>query len=69
MGTILLTSALWAAMHLQYTAYGIFDTFVFGLVLGWVRQRSASTTPTIILHALNNLVVMAELTIPGEWLG
>jgi len=61
--TILLTSALWAAVHQQYTAYGMFDTFVFGLVLGWIRQRSASTTPGIILHALNNLVAMVLVAI------
>ncbi len=66
-GTVLLTSALWAAMHQQYTAYGMFDVFMSGLVFGWIRQRSASTTPAIILHVLLNLVAMAAVTILVEW--
>ncbi len=67
-GTIVLTSALWAALHQQYNAYGVFCIFVMGLMLGWVRQRSASTTPAIILHALNNLIATALVTIQVEWL-
>jgi uncharacterized protein len=57
-GTIILTSALWALLHQQYNWIGIFDIFLTGLVFGWLRQRSGSTTLTIMLHALGNLFVM-----------
>jgi len=67
-GTIVLSSALWTVLHQQYNAYGLLCVFVLGLVLGWIRQRSASTTPAIILHALNNLAATAFVVIQVEWL-
>jgi len=67
-GTIVLASALWAVLHQQYNAYGVFCVFVLGLVLGWIRQRSESTTPAIILHAINNLAATAFVIIQVEWL-
>jgi membrane protease YdiL (CAAX protease family) len=66
-GTIILTSALWTAMHVQYYGFGLLGVFATGLLLGWIRQRSASTTLTIVLHALNNLVAMIVLTVQIQW--
>jgi hypothetical protein len=34
-----------------------------------LRQRSGSTTLTILLHALTNLGAMAETVLRVEWLG
>jgi membrane protease YdiL (CAAX protease family) len=67
-GTIVLTSALWAALHQQYNWLGILCIFLMGLIFGWVRQRSGSTTLTIILHALNNLLATILVAIQIEWL-
>jgi membrane protease YdiL (CAAX protease family) len=67
-GTIVLTSALWAALHQQYNWLGILCIFLMGLIFGWVRQRSGSTTPTIILHALNNLFATILVAVQIEWL-
>jgi len=67
-GTIVLTSALWAALHQQYHWLGILCIFLMGLIFGWVRQRSGSTTLTIILHALNNLLAMILVAAQVEWL-
>jgi membrane protease YdiL (CAAX protease family) len=67
-GTIILTSALWAAMHQQYDLSGILCVFSIGLLLGWIRQRSANTTLTILLHALNNTIAMVLIAIHVEWL-
>jgi membrane protease YdiL (CAAX protease family) len=69
LGTIILTSALWAAMHLQYNGFGILCIFAMGLLLGWMRHRSASTTLTITLHALNNVIALVLVAIQVEWLG
>jgi membrane protease YdiL (CAAX protease family) len=57
-GTVVLTSLLWALLHQQYTWLGIVFVFCMGLTLGWLRERSGSTTTTIALHALTNLSVM-----------
>jgi len=67
-GTIVLTSALWAALHQQYNAAGIIFIFLMGLLLGWIRQRSASTTLTILLHAINNLCATVLVAVQVEWL-
>ncbi len=60
-GTILLTSALWAAMHLQYGAYEIAQIFVLGVVLGFARHRSGSLAVPFAMHALNNLLASLQV--------
>lgn len=67
LGTIVLTSGLWAAPHLQYTWAVILSIFVGGLLLGWLRQRTGSTTLTIGLHALNNLTGLSCVAVKLEW--
>jgi membrane protease YdiL (CAAX protease family) len=67
-GTIILTSALWTAMHSQYSGFGLLDIFASGLLLGWLRHRSASTTLTIVLHAINNVLAMLLIAIQVDWL-
>jgi len=52
---IVVISALWAGLHVQYDWTGVLQIFVIGLFLGWMRLRSGSTLLTFILHALFNL--------------
>ena len=66
-GTIVLTAALWAALHQQYNWLGILCIFLMGLIFGWVRQRSGSTTLTLILHSLNNLFATILVAVQIEW--
>ncbi len=40
-----------------------------GLLFGWLRQRSGTTTLTIVLHALNNLFAMAVVAFQVQWPG
>ena len=55
-GTILLTSALWAAAHAYYADPYIFgQIFVFGLLLGFARYRTGSILVPIAMHAAHNL--------------
>jgi membrane protease YdiL (CAAX protease family) len=61
-GTIALTSGLWAMLH-QYDWIGTLAIFSTGLTLGWLRQRSGSTTLTIVLHAFDNLIPIAAITL------
>lgn len=67
-GTILITSVLWATIHLQYDWFQISHVFVAGLLLGWLRWRSGSTMLTIVIHGLMNLVATIETAIKVELL-
>ncbi len=62
----LITSILFALYHLQdlrlvlnqeapFIYYQTGYTLVFGLALGWVRQKEASVAPSILLHSVFNL--------------
>jgi membrane protease YdiL (CAAX protease family) len=68
-GTVVLASALWALLHQQYSWLGILFIFLMGLIFGWLRQRSGSTTLPIVLHALNNLFATTVVAVRVEWLG
>ena len=68
-GTVVVTSALWATLHQQYDWAGILVIFLMGLLFGWLRQRGGSTTLTIVLHALNNLVATLILIARLDWPG
>lgn len=59
--TIILTSAVWAVMHIQYDVFYIVQIFVLGCFFGWMRWRSGTTTLTLILHALVNLVALLQV--------
>jgi membrane protease YdiL (CAAX protease family) len=54
--SIVLISLIWSLQHLQYDLLDITEIFVLGLLLGLVRWSTGSTTLTILLHAVNNLV-------------
>jgi membrane protease YdiL (CAAX protease family) len=54
-GSIVLSSALWALIHIQYDWFGRFCIFVTGLTLGHFRWRSNSTWLTVIAHSAINI--------------
>ena len=57
-GTILLTSLVWASLHLQYNVIGMATIVLLGLVLGVVRLKTKSLWNTIIFHSLWNLTAL-----------
>lgn len=63
-GAIVLTSAVWSAIHLQYDFYGVATIFAAGLLLGWARLRTGSVYTTMILHGLMNFIA----TLQTAWL-
>lgn len=65
---IMVTSLLWAIIHLQYDWYVIGQVFAFGLLLGWIRWASGSTILTILLHAMINSEGMIETFVGLKWL-
>jgi len=64
---ILTISILWTALHVQYDWSGLLQVFLIGLLFGWVRWRSGSTTLTFVLHALMNLESAVETVIKVGW--
>jgi hypothetical protein len=67
-GTLAITSAVWAAMHIQYDYIITAQIFAIGVVLGWLRWASGSTLLTIILHVMTNLAATVQAAIKVEWL-
>jgi membrane protease YdiL (CAAX protease family) len=61
-GAIVLSSLLWASLHVDKTWLGLVETFFCGLLYGWLRWRTGSTAVTMAVHCLNNTVVGVALT-------
>jgi membrane protease YdiL (CAAX protease family) len=59
-GAIVLSSAAWTALHLQYDWYFFGEIFCIGVWLGFLRWRFQSTWLTIVVHGLNNLAAVAQ---------
>ncbi len=53
-GTALVTSALWAGLHLSEPWFSVGLIFVMGLVFGWMMYRFGSLWVTIACHAVWN---------------
>ncbi len=66
---IVLTAALWTGMHTQYEPFVLSYIFGIGLLFGWLRQRTGSTLLTMMLHATQNAVVLAQTALTVWWLG
>ncbi len=52
-----LTAALFAALHVQYSWFGMLVIFLFGLLLGGIRSRT-STSVAIVVHALYDILAV-----------
>lgn len=63
----LVTSVLFALGHLQFGSgapllwVAAIDTFVLSMVMCYVRERTGSIIPTMIMHALKNLIAFSFL--------
>ena len=64
-GAILVTAGLWAAIHVQYDAYGVANIFCAGVLLGAARVFTKSLVVPFGLHAVANLVATIETAILG----
>jgi membrane protease YdiL (CAAX protease family) len=59
-GAILIPSAIWSAIHVQYETFFIVQIFILGAVFGWLRWKSGSTSLTIVLHAIINFTALLQ---------
>ena len=60
-GTALVTSLIWAMLHVQYDATIITMIFVVGLLLTAARQVTGSIIPCLAMHAAMNAAAMLEV--------
>ncbi len=65
---IVIIALAWAMLHIQYDWLGMAQIFAIGLMLGWFRWASGSTTLTILMHVLVNFEAMLETAIKVEYL-
>ena len=68
-GAIILTSAAWAVMHVQYEWFYIAQIFILGCVFGWLRWQSGSIILVIVLHGLVNLTALLQVAYVGARAG
>jgi len=63
MGAVLVTSVVFALIHIQYDAYGMVLVLVTGLVLALARLKTGSLLLCMLMHAATNLVASVEIAI------
>ncbi len=64
---IIVSTMIFALIHLQYDWYGVLSVAVMGLYLGIVRFTSSSLLLTMLLHGIANMVATAEVFILLHW--
>lgn len=64
-GAVLVTSALWAALHTQYDAVGLTVVFCVGALFGIARLRTGSLIVPLALHMIENSLATAIAVIGG----
>jgi len=64
---ILAISLMWARLHVQYDWFTMSLVFAIGVLLGYVRLYSGSTTLVILLHMLLNLESVLEAVVALGW--
>jgi membrane protease YdiL (CAAX protease family) len=64
---ILAIALIWSLLHFQYDWFDKSQVLAIGMLFGFVRWRTGSTTLVILLHMLLNLVSMVETVIVVGW--
>ncbi len=59
--TIILTSLMWTALHVQYGFIVLTWLFLLGVIIGYARQKTGSIWTPIIMHAFNNTLASIEI--------
>jgi membrane protease YdiL (CAAX protease family) len=59
-GAIIITSAIWASIHLQYDDYYIGMIFTWGLIFGYVRHKTNSIFIPVFLHMMANSIAVFQ---------
>ena len=62
-GTILLTTAAWCLLHVQYDLVDLLAVFAIGIVLGFARSRTGSLVTPLVIHAVINLLATLHVAL------
>jgi membrane protease YdiL (CAAX protease family) len=65
---IVVSTLLFALMHVQYDWYGVALVAVIGLYLAVVRFKAGSVPLSMLLHAVANAVASVEVAVHEHWL-
>jgi membrane protease YdiL (CAAX protease family) len=65
---IVVSSIVFALLHVQYDLHGMIVIAATGLYLGVVRYRAKSLTLNMLLHAVANSVATLEVAVQEHWL-
>ena len=60
-GAVILTSALWAVIHMQYEIAYLIAIFIIGMVFAYARILTNSLFIPMIMHSLMNLLAIVGL--------
>jgi len=60
-GAAAITTGLWTALHIGYSAVGILDVFLMGLFFSWLLWRTGSLWVPIFCHAVYNSLIVLVL--------
>jgi len=60
-GAIILSSLIWAPLHMQYDTYNLAAIMCLGLLLGVARWKGNSVYIPIVMHALMNSIAAMEV--------
>jgi membrane protease YdiL (CAAX protease family) len=66
-GGILLTTVLWAVLHVQYDIFGVASVALTGILLGYARIRTGSTLTAVAMHIFGNLIAFAETAVVAAY--
>jgi membrane protease YdiL (CAAX protease family) len=65
-GTIIISSAAWAAMHIQYEWFEISMIFIFGILFSIAKLKTNSLFIPISMHMLMNLLASVLMALSSE---
>ncbi len=65
-GAIVITSAGWAALHMQYEWFEIGMIFLFGILFSIAKLRTNSLLIPISMHMMMNLLASVMMTLTNE---
>ncbi len=60
-GAVVLSSLIWAPLHIQYDLYGILTVLILGFLFGYARLKTKSVYIPIVMHALMNCIASMEV--------
>lgn len=64
---IVVSTVIFASLHVQYDWYGVVGVAAIGLYLGVVRYRTRSLYLTMFLHAVGNAFATVEMVVLETW--